>query len=262
MEIIHWNFKLQDIDIYPNEIYDHTNSVLANSVVASNYELKGKITSDQNILEVGCGTNSWLKDNLNLDKCKWKGIDIKKFDNGKLGIATEIGSVHDMPYSDSSFDFILANQSIEHWSEYGISIDDGLREIGRCLKQNGEIHINFPLFLHGEPIFVKGDIETIIKIIEKHLSIEEIKAYYSKKHENYQGWKLCGFPDWLIQNTKTSFVVNVILKKKLNFDYSKKINKINLKKRNIYALHLRYGFHYFIWKVYNFFKRLLKKICK
>ena len=53
------------------------------------------------------------------DGVNWFGLDVYKFDGeGRESIVTEIGSVHDMPYENSSMDFILANQSLEHWFEY------------------------------------------------------------------------------------------------------------------------------------------------
>lgn len=259
MIINNWKYKLFNIDKYPNEIFNQDESILANSVIAINYDLKKKINKNEKILEIGCGVDSWLRDNLNPGENKWYGIDVKQIFNGKMGIATDIGSVHDMPYNDNSFDIILANQSIEHWSEYGITIEEGLNEIGRCIKQNGEVHLNFPMFLHGEPIFVKGEIEKIIKIFEKNFIIEDIIAYYSKKAPDYKGWKLCGFPSWLVKNSNTSFVVNVILKKKININYLKIISKKNVQRKNILILHSRYGFFYFIWKVYNYLKRHLKR---
>ena len=49
----------------------------------------------------------------------WHGIDV--FDTnlrGEKTIATKIASVSNLPYPNNSFDFVLANQSIEHWHEY------------------------------------------------------------------------------------------------------------------------------------------------
>jgi len=260
MKVTNWDHELIDIDEYPKEIFDKKESILANSVIAINFDLLRKIKPDQKILEIGCGSYSWIKENLNDNKIIWNGLDVKKYSKDELNIATEIGSVHDMSYEDSSFDYILSNQSIEHWSEYNVEIEDGFKEMGRCLKFEGEIFINFPLYLHGEPIFVKGRMDIIKNKIEKYFLIKNIVAYYSTSHDDYKGWSLCGFPDWYVpSNANTSFVVNVILKKKSNFDYSKKnIKKNNLKRRNKYILHLRYGVIYFIWKMFNYIKKISK----
>ena len=129
-----------------------------------------------------------------------------------------------MPYEDEIFDFILSNQSIEHWSEYNVDIEDGLTEISRCLKNTGEAHLNFPFYLHGHPDFVKGKIQKIKSQLNKYFNVKELIAYNSYKLDNYKGWRKCGFPDWYIpKNVNTSFVVNVIIKKKENIKINKNI---------------------------------------
>ena len=69
-------------------------------------------------------------------------------------IATEFGLVHDMYYE--IFDFILSNQSIEHWPREMI---EDYSTSSRCLK-NGEAHLNFPLFAWSSR-FCKGKIQKI-----------------------------------------------------------------------------------------------------
>ena len=254
MDLSFWSYNIENVESFPEHIYDEKNTILANSVIASNYQLINKIKSHQNILEIGCGKYSWLKDNLK-NEAMWKGIDINK--SIKDNIATEFGSVHSMPYEDCFFDFIISNQSIEHWSEYGVSIEEGLSEIYRCLKENGEAYVNFPIFLHGHPDFVKGNIGKIRKNFERFFYIENFVAYNSIKTDNYLGWRRCGFPDWYIpKHGLTSFVVNAVLKKKTNIKISKKKKRNKFPERkSIILIHLRHGLIFFIWKIYNFLKK-------
>jgi SAM-dependent methyltransferase len=258
MKINNWKYNLKNIDRLPKHIFDSKESVLANSVNAINYELLKEVKKNKKILEIGCGSYSWIKENLQ-DKSNWTGLDIKKYNDEIKNIATDIGSVHNMIYDNNTFDYILSNQSIEHWSEYGVKIEEGLLEIARCLKKNGVVYINFPLFLHGHPYFIKGNIDIIKKKFELFFNIHTITAYYSKKQNNYTGWIRCGFPDWYIpSHASTSFVVNVILKKKkIKFLKKAKI-KINLNRKNIFLLHLRHGFIYFLWKIINYLRKNFK----
>ena len=66
---------------------------------------------------------------------RWDGIDV--FEVNKLGVkslATKIASVENIPFADHYFDYVLSNQSIEHWREYDVSPAVGLSEIrASCL---------------------------------------------------------------------------------------------------------------------------------
>lgn len=257
MNISNWSYEIVNLENFPNKIFKADNTILANSVIACNYELLKKIKDHHEILEIGCGKYSWLRENLNI-KENWKGLEVNK--NLSENIATEFGSVHQMPYKDKSFDFILSNQSIEHWSEYNVSIQDGLSEISRCLKENSEAHLNFPFYLHGHPDFVKGRIEKIKFELEKFFFIKKFTAYSSTELKDYKGWRRCGFPDWYIpKNINTSFVVNAVLKKnkKLEKYEKKRLTKIP-QKRNIIFLHLRHGYLFFFWKILTYLKKKIK----
>lgn len=101
------------------------------------------------ILEVGCGTGNYLSKlariyervcglDLNkgmLDKCQEKVKDLK---NTEL----KLGSALQIPFSDTSFDVIIAMQTVHHYGcdENRISF---FKEARRVLKPGGRLIINY-----------------------------------------------------------------------------------------------------------------------
>jgi SAM-dependent methyltransferase len=153
-----------------------------------------------------------------------------------------------MPFGSQSFEFVLANQSLEHWFEYGVSIEDGLTEIARVLRQNGEAWLNFPLFLHGDSRCLKGNLYKILEEIPADL-FDEIKVEFllSKKNSHYRGWRKCGFPDFLV-DSQTSLNINLVLKRN-DKQVSSKIIKKPAKKISLFSRLSSYGFKYVLWKI-------------
>lgn len=275
MEITNWNYDKFDFSNYSTPIIDTKESPLANAVNVCNHLLANEISHNPGrILEVGCGAYSFLRDSIN-QKELWEGIDVYEYDSrGRKCIATRIGSVHDIPFKSETFEYVLSNQSIEHWFEYGVSIRAGINEITRVLKPGGKLYINFPMYLHGHPLFVKGDINKIIECISNnYLSVKKMTAYYDKRLPNYIGWKKCGFPDFYVQslhqNIKSSFVVEAIL---IKGAHHLKVNKNNLltkrdnssplssfKRLSGFQRSIAHGYRYFFWKTINKFIYLFKK---
>ena len=57
--------------------------------------------------------------------------------------------------------------------------------------------INFPIHLHGDRIFVKGDFEKIDRcFFDAGLEIVKKTAVIDSRRPNYSGWRRCGFPDF------------------------------------------------------------------
>jgi hypothetical protein len=228
MNIKEWNYTKKDIAKYPKGVKSQKESVLANAVNAANYDLLESISSGDRVLEIGCGSSSFLRDHMQIQS-NWEGIDVFSIDSrGRECIATKLGSVHEIPFANDSFDIILSNQSIEHWFEYGVSISDGLKEITRVLKVDGVAHLNFPFFLHGHPLFVKGDLTSILELVDQDsLKVDDLIAFEDSEESDYPGWRRCGFPDFYIKrhsSTPTSFVVEVVLKKISNSNDAEVIN--------------------------------------
>jgi len=217
MKISNWGWAVRDIASYPEGVKDPNESVLANAVNAANYDLASRIEAGERVLEIGCGAASWLRDHLPFGT-RWEGVDVYERDSrGRRCIATRMGSVHELPFPNGSFDWVLANQSIEHWYEYGVDAKVALSEIARVLRVKGQAHINFPLYLHGHQYFVRGDMPSILELVDKDIwGVEEVVAYADSEAPDYKGWRRCGYPDKYIcrrGSVATSFVVSLVLEK-------------------------------------------------
>jgi len=80
---------------------------------------------------------------------------------GKKTISTKIASVNDLPYDENYFDFIIGNQSLEHWDENRVPLRKGLSEVFKVLKPGGMALFNVPIHFHGDYLFVEGNLELI-----------------------------------------------------------------------------------------------------
>ncbi len=196
----------------------------------------------------------------------WFGIDLYDFDaRGRPCIATHKASVHQMPFENEVFDFVIANQSIEHWSEYGVSVEAGLLEVSRVLTHGGKININFPFFLHGDPLFMCGKIDEIIALFDPDVwNISSIIAYLDSSEPNYKGWRRCGFPDFYVKRwtkCETAFVVEIIASKK-NIEIEKIIQRqlsmpvTRVKKITAFKRAARHGLFVLLWRIISKVKRL------
>jgi|TARA_B110001450_G_C17641368_1_gene489413 SAM-dependent methyltransferase len=265
MKVNNWHYDIKDICEYPVGIKMDGESILSNAVNAANYDLLMSINEDSKILEIGCGANSYLLSNIK-NKDNWDAIDVYEADaRGRKCIATKLGSVHDIPFSNESFDFVLANQSIEHWHEYGVSLGDGVNEILRVLKVGGTAHINFPFFLHGHPWFVKGDMTSILNLFEPAVcKIDSITAYQDSVEPDYIGWRRCKFPDFYVKKLHTpdsSFVVELAITKMRSSSSDKKIADIKfqpLKRQSSFRRNIIHGLDVLAWKVMTKLTSFLK----
>lgn len=265
MKITDWKYELKDISDYPVGVKVKGESILANAVNAANYDLLMKLDETSKVLEIGCGADSFLFKNIP-NQSNWDAIDVYEYDSrGRKCIATKLGSVHDIPFEDESFDFILANQSIEHWHEYGVSLQNGIDEIIRALSVGGAAHINFPLFLHGHPWFVKGDLNKITGLFHQdQCNIQSITAFQDSDESNYPGWRRCNFPDFYvnrIHNPESSFVVEIVIERiKISNNIKKNIKNINfqpIQRLSSFRRNLFHGVDVIAWKIVNKLKDLI-----
>jgi len=262
VNIIGWNYDIKDIADYPEGVNDPKESVIANGVNAHNYDILQGLKAGTKVLEIGCGTSSWLRDNLP-DGVQWEAIDVFEKDfKGLACIATRLGSVHEIPFANDMFDLVFSNQSIEHWHEYGVSIPAGLGEIARVLKVNGAAHINFPIYLHGHPIFLKGNIGKLLECVEPDtFSVSQIIAYKDSQQPNYRGWARCGFPDFYVsengkQPVETSFCGSLELVKISSLKDDRPANpearKLEIQPRmSLMKMAGLYGPKVLLWKLYR-----------
>jgi ubiquinone/menaquinone biosynthesis C-methylase UbiE len=267
MNLNHWNHQIIDFSVIEDFQRNESLSILANAVDYLNLRLAKDIPENHRVLEVGCGVQSLLLENLK-NKSQWEGIDVfSENDKGVKTIATKIASVENIPFKNNSFDYVLSNQSIEHWREYGVSTVQGLSEISRVTSMHGKVVINFPIHLHGDKNFVKGDFKKIDKFFEDSgLKITKKTAVIDSLQDNYNGWRYCGFPDFYVRSLdmheETSYVVEYeavpTIEYKNNQVNSNKNKKIK-KRQNTLMLNAHHGVKYLIWKFFNKLFSLYKK---
>ena len=254
MQLTKWQYEKKDLKDYPPSIISSSLSVLANSVTAANYDFLKRIPENSSILEVGCGVTSYLKDNLK--NSDWYGVDVFEFNQkGEPTIATDIASVESLPYEDNKFDFVLANQSIEHWEEYRVPIVDAIDEIFRTVKVGGCVIINFPIQLHGKKEFVKADFDYINSLFSNYSrTLVRRTAYYNSEEDDYKGWRKCSIPDFYVKKSQffeeTSYVVEYEVKKTTSEKHKvRNTSYIKIKsRRSLFSRSLDYGVIVFLWK--------------
>ena len=91
MNLLNWKYEIIDI----NESYssEPSLSVLANAVDFLNLDFASKISSHSKVLEIGCGVQSFFKDNLMINS-QWFGIDVFRLNSKKMnGLETPLTRV-------------------------------------------------------------------------------------------------------------------------------------------------------------------------
>lgn len=128
------------------------------------HNAKGK-----SVLELGFGRFSLAKNLVKRSGGIWTGIEPRQSMDKKPKIGRGgYGHAENIPFSDETFDMVFGIQTLEHWgqkcsgaarapSEY----EDCLNEILRVLKPCGTIYLDAPIHLHGNEMFIMGDIERI-----------------------------------------------------------------------------------------------------
>lgn len=110
--------------------------------IVSNYH----INDGMRVLELGCGTGSMWRNQLNLLK-KCAELVLTDFSEGMLRIAHDnigdfpnvsyqIVDIQEIPFETSHFDVIIANMMLYHVPDLG----KGLSEVTRVLKENGKFY--------------------------------------------------------------------------------------------------------------------------
>lgn len=257
MRLAHWPHEVLDLARDQAASKNPGMSVLANSVETLNARLLKNLSRDLLLLEIGCGTHSLLKQGMHPPQV-WEGIDVAATDRkGTPSIATRIASVQAIPWPTGTFDYVVSNQSVEHWHEYGVQIAEGLSEIRRVLKPSGIAVINFPVHLHGHRLFVQGTFTELDRIIASAgFRVEKRVAVIDSSRAPYVGWRICGFPDFLVRkhptHERTSYVVEYELRKvgEDEAGSSPPFPRAGAR-RSVVARHLHYGMKYALWKAAN-----------
>jgi SAM-dependent methyltransferase len=140
------------------------------------------IQPNTRLLEIGCGTWSPLREACNSVGAHWEGIDISREYYGKPTIATRIESVEDLSFPEQYFDLVIANQSLEHWDEFGCRPQLGLWQCFRVCRIGGKILMNVPIHFHGARMFVDGDTDAIRQLFEPFASDIELISWRRNPH--------------------------------------------------------------------------------
>jgi ubiquinone/menaquinone biosynthesis C-methylase UbiE len=169
---------------------------------------------NKRILEVGCGSSR--KDRSPKSIFEENGCSVTALDIVETDKTDVVGDVCKLPFEDSSFDVVIGNQTLEHWHDAEI----GLTEIHRVLKDGGVVHLNVPIHLHGNDLFVKGEFDNIgrlfcgagfeVVVAESYRAEPgDLDRYASKKIRrdlNSRGFKYD-------PQTLTAYIVHFILRK-------------------------------------------------
>ncbi|MBN2483461.1 MAG: class I SAM-dependent methyltransferase [Candidatus Omnitrophica bacterium] len=165
------------------------------------------------ILEVGCGNRTFIKQLVEQRQSQWFGLDLKK-----NSAATHKGSVSKIPFPDGFFDRVIASQSIEHWYEYATTFNEGLHEIYRVLKRDGEFILNYPLYLHGHPFFMLGKTDRIHALFSPEVwKIEDIRIHHpAQPFYCWQGRRLRLYDQWFMtrlvkRQHKSAYIEQIVL---------------------------------------------------
>jgi hypothetical protein len=113
---------------------------------------------------------------------------------------------------------------MEHWEEYGSSIEVGIEETYRILKQKGKFIFNVPMLSHGHEMFVKADVDAITNLFDKDkwrvTHVEEWRKNHDpllphkawKRSHNrkivYKSYKKCG------QEEPSTWILDVVVRKR------------------------------------------------
>ena len=85
-----------------------------------------------------------------------EAIDIDTEYFGKKTNATRIENLAELSFGDDEFDFVIGNQSMEHWAEHGCTLGFGLYQCFRVCKPGGKVLLNVPIHFHGTSEFMLG----------------------------------------------------------------------------------------------------------
>ncbi len=133
-------------------------------------EYRRQIRGGMSVLEIGCGTWDALVSHCKSVGARYEGVDSSEFYYDKRTIATRIENLRDLSFADREFDFVIGNQTMEHWGEYGCPLDVGIYQCFRVCKLGGRVMLNVPIHFHGTRDFLIGDMARIRTRFERYSS--------------------------------------------------------------------------------------------
>lgn len=177
---------------------------VVSSIEAHLHDCKGK-----SVLEIGFGRFKLAKKLVQRAGGTWTGVEPKRpkeekptIGKGGYGHATYI------PFPDRTFDKIFAIQSLEHWGQKAGGVrepscySECVAEVSRVLKPGGTIYLDAPVHLHGNEMFIMGDLAKVRSIfsdkIWKNVQIEKWRENYEPL-ERYTPPETVLVNDWPVE---------------------------------------------------------------
>ena len=195
------------------------------------------------VLDIGCGSWNIIKkycQNVGVD---YEGIDTEPEYFGKKKAATRIENLANLSFPDEYFDLVIGNQTMEHWGEYGCSLQWGLYLCFRVCKSQGRVLMNVPIHFHGTKTFMLGELQ----------KIKSLFTLFSGKVD-FHKWadvsaplpSLFPYPGYWVLQDKPAYVLDIqaVKDKPLPSQY----NKGSARKGRVAQL-LIYPFSYNIYRV-------------
>lgn len=148
----------------------------------------GKITSKDNVLELGCGTGLFTRKVYAATNAHIVATDLSedllkearlKFPEGDFRVADAMK----LDFPDGSFDVVFGSSIIHH-----LNMDKSLNEISRVLKKNGRMVFAEPNMLNPQ-IFIQKNIPFIKKWLGDSPDETAIVRWSFKKKMMNQGFK-------------------------------------------------------------------------
>jgi SAM-dependent methyltransferase len=125
-----------------------------------------KIRAGHRVLEIGCGSWPLIKNHCEKVGAHYEGIDTQAEYFGIKNICTRIENLASLSYNDESFDFVIGNQTMEHWGEHGCSLEWGLYQCFRVCKTGGQVLLNIPFHFHGTKEFMLGKRKKLERLLK------------------------------------------------------------------------------------------------
>jgi len=147
-------------------------------------------TKGMTTLELGYGRRSLAKRVVESSGGSWTGLEptAERAQTARIGTGG-YGHAASIPFEKETFDFVFGIQSIEHWAEENTAIpvrsthESCLREIWRVLKPGGAIYFDAPIHLHGDEMFIVGDLSRIMGLFDADLWTNVVAEKWRYDHD-------------------------------------------------------------------------------
>lgn len=128
------------------------------------------IEPNMRVLDVGCGSWSYIRDYCEQIGARYEGIDVVEEYFGEKTVATRLENLAELSFDDETFDLVIGNQTMEHWAEHGCTLPWGLYQCFRVLKTDGRLCLNVPIHFHGTKEFMLGQFDVLYSLFEPFAS--------------------------------------------------------------------------------------------